>query len=135
MRRRPLLTLAAVVYFGAMVGLAFVPGSAANRQFWLWPFAAFVPVGVLLTVVLGRRRWWAAFGFSMLGSAWLEAAQSIWMPVGYAEAPDVAWSTLGAATGIVIALLVTTGAPTQVSAARPRAVAGRVSQHPDSSRP
>lgn len=132
--QRPLITLAAAVYLGAVVGLAFVPGSAANRQFWLWPFAAFLPVGILLTIVLGRRRWWAALGFSVLGSAWLEAAQSIWMPVGYAEPVDVAWSTLGAATGVFVALLVTTGALPQVSG-RSRSTDGRVSQHPGRPRP
>lgn len=96
----------AALYFCAVVGLAFVPGSAANRALWYWPFAAFVPVGILLLLLLGRRRWWAAIAFGMLGSVWIEAAQSVWMPVGYAEAIDVVWASAGASAGVLIAVAV-----------------------------
>lgn len=101
--RRFLLTGIAAVYFGALIGLAFVPGSASNRALWVWPFVAFVPVGILLVLLLGRRRWWAAIGFAVLGSAWIEAAQSIWMPVGYAEVIDVVWASAGAVAGVALA--------------------------------
>lgn len=131
--RRLILTPVAALYFGALVGLAFVPGSAANRAFWLWPFAAFIPVGVLLVMLLGRRRWWAAIGFSVLGSAWLEAAQSIWMPVGYAEALDVAWATLGATVGVLVVLVLTSPAPRGAFARR--TTDEPISQHPGGSRP
>ena len=99
--------MSAALYFGTIIGLTFVPGSAANRVFWFWPFATFVPVGILLLLLLGRRRWWAALAFSALGAAWVEAAQSIWMPVGYAEAIDVVWATSGAVAGIAIAFVLT----------------------------
>jgi glycopeptide antibiotics resistance protein len=105
--RRYLLSVLAALYFGALVGLAFVPGSAANRSFWFWPFAAFVPVGILLLLLLGRRRWWAAMAFGVLGSAWIEAAQSVWMPVGYAETWDVVWSAAGGVAGVLFAYLLT----------------------------
>lgn len=111
--RRFMITFIAAIYFGALIGLTFVPGSAANRAFWLWPFAAFVPVGILLLLVLGRRRWWAAVAFAVLGSGWIEAAQSVWMPLGYAEAMDVVWSGAGATLGVGIAYLAT--APRRVS--------------------
>ncbi len=105
--RRYLLTGIAAIYFGALVGLTFVPGSASNRALWIWPFVAFVPVGILLLLLLGRRRWWAAVGFAVLGSAWIEAAQSVWMPAGYAEIADIAWASSGAVAGIVVAALLT----------------------------
>lgn len=105
--RRYLLTGIAAVYFGALVGLTFVPGSASNRAMWIWPFVAFVPVGILLLLLLGRRRWWAAVAFAVLGSAWIEAAQSVWMPQGYAELWDMLWATLGAAAGVLLASALT----------------------------
>jgi glycopeptide antibiotics resistance protein len=107
MWRRFLVSVIAALYFGALIGLTFVPGSAANRIAWFWPFAAFVPVGILLVLLLGRRRWWAALAFSVLGAAWIEAAQTVWMPAGYAEAADVMWASAGAITGVVIVLIVT----------------------------
>lgn len=105
--RRYILTAIAAIYFGALVGLTFVPGSASNRTLWVWPFVAFVPVGILLVLLLGRRRWWAAIAFAVLGSAWIEAAQSIWMPLGYAEIIDVVWASSGAITGVAIAVVLT----------------------------
>jgi glycopeptide antibiotics resistance protein len=104
--RHTLLIAGAALYFLALIGIAFVPGSGANRTLWVWPFAAFIPVGIFLALLLGPRRWWAAIGFSLLGAAWLEAAQSIWMPVGYAEAIDVLWATLGATVGITASILI-----------------------------
>lgn len=105
--RRYLLTGVAAVYFGALVGLTFVPGSTADRELWLWPFVAFVPVGILLVLILGRRRWWAAVAFSVLGSAWIEAAQTVWMPAGYAKVSDIVWASCGALAGIVVTFAMT----------------------------
>lgn len=105
--RRFLLVTVSALYFGGLIGLAFVPGSAANRAFWLWPCAAFVPVGLLLVLLLGRRRWWAALAFALLAAAWLEAAQSVWMPPGYADMADVLWSAIGAVLGLVLGVTVT----------------------------
>jgi len=105
--KRYIVTGIAAIYFGALVGLTFVPGSAANRQLWVWPFFAFVPVGILLVMLLGRRRWWAAAAFVVLGSAWIEAAQSVWMPAGYAELADIVWASSGGIAGIVVAVILT----------------------------
>ena len=105
--RRYILTGIAAVYFGALVGLTFVPGSTADRGLWVWPFVAFIPVGILLVLLLGRRRWWAAIAFAVLGSAWIEAAQTVWMPVGYASVADIAWAGSGAVAGAVVAFALT----------------------------
>ncbi|MBX3098718.1 MAG: VanZ family protein [Salinibacterium sp.] len=104
--KRYILTGIAAIYFGALVGLTFVRGPAFDRGLWVWPFVAFLPVGILLVLLLGRRRWWAAVAFAVLGSAWIEAAQSIWMPVGYAQAIDIAWASLGAVAGIAATVAV-----------------------------
>jgi hypothetical protein len=57
-------------------------------------------------LLLGRRLWWAALGFSALGAAWIEAAQSVWMPAGYAAAEDVLWASLGATAGLLVAVII-----------------------------
>jgi hypothetical protein len=98
--RRTLLVVVAVVYIGGLVGLAFVPGSIMNRSSWLAQVVLFIPVGVLLALLMGRRRWWAAVVFATLGGAWLEAGQSVWMPVGYANLMDLFWVTFGAVLGV-----------------------------------
>lgn len=104
-RARPLLSMIAALYFGSLIGLAFVPGSAANRAWALWPFLVFVPVGILLLLLLGARHWWSALGFGTLGAAWVEAAQTIWMPVGYADAWDAVWASAGVVVGVSVAVL------------------------------
>lgn len=100
--RRYILTGVAAVYFGALVGLAFLPAPGAERVLWVWPFVAFLPVGALLLAILGPRRWWASIAFVVLGAAWVEAAQSVWMPVGYAAGIDIVWASLGGALGVVV---------------------------------
>lgn len=99
-RRRHFLSVVAALYFGLLVGLTFTPGSAAARESWILPTVLFVPVGLLLTLLMGRRRWWVAVGFGMLGAAWVEAAQTIWMPEGYASVIDIVCSSAGAILGV-----------------------------------
>lgn len=103
MSRRRLLAVAfAVLYIGAIVWLTFLPQSGSAGISGLWSFVALLPVGAMLLMLLGPRRWWLALGFGALGAAWIEAAQSVWMPVGYANPIDVLWGTLGAAAGLGI---------------------------------
>ena len=126
--RRALLTALAVVYFSALIGLAFMPISTAARSVWCWPMLAFVPVGALLILLLGPRRWWAAIAFAVLGASWIEAAQSIWMPVDYSQAMDAVWASLGATAGVALTWLALRSAP-QPAAPYP-AVGPAASPHP-----
>lgn len=107
-RRRHFLSVVAALYFGMLVALTFTPGSAAARESWVLPLILFIPVGFLLTLLMGRRRWWVAVGFGMLGAAWVEAAQTIWMPPGYASALDILCSSGGAVLGVVLGVLLLT---------------------------
>jgi len=108
MRRRHLiLSGVAALYFAMIVVCAFVPESALNCAFWCWQLLAFLPVGTLLLLVMGRRRWWASITFGILGTAWLEAAQWVWMPAGYASAMDVVWGSVGVTMGVLIAVIAT----------------------------
>jgi len=102
MRRRLSLDLPASLYFGTLVGCAFLPVDWTQQP--EWAFFSFIPVGVFLLLLFGRRRWWAAIGFGALVAAWVEAAQSVWMPAGYAEGSDVAWSIVGCAIGVAATL-------------------------------
>jgi uncharacterized membrane protein YccC len=104
MRRRLSLDLPASLYFGTLAGCAFLPTDVTQRP--EWAFFTFIPVGVFLLLLLGRRRWWVAIGFGALAAAWVEAAQSVWMPAGYAEASDVGWSIVGCAIGVAATLVV-----------------------------
>ncbi len=106
MRRRHYLALVAALYFGLLVALTFMPGSEAARRSWILPILLFVPVGLLLTLLMGRRRWWVALGFGILGAAWVEAAQTLWMPAGYASVEDIAMSAIGAAAGVCLGVVV-----------------------------
>ncbi|MDH6181313.1 peptidoglycan/LPS O-acetylase OafA/YrhL [Microbacteriaceae bacterium SG_E_30_P1] len=105
-RRRHLLVLVAFLYIGMLVGLTFVPGATSGRQWWWLPVVLFMPVGFLLTLMMGRRRWWVAIGFGVLGAAWVEAAQTIWMPDGSASVLDIVLSSIGAVLGVVIGVIV-----------------------------
>lgn len=105
--RRYLLSGIAALYFGALIGLTFMQGTQPVRTYWVWSFVLFIPVGLLLTFMFGRRRWWVAVGFGVLGAAWIEAAQVIWMPEGYASVEDLGWASLGVVLGVGLALLAT----------------------------
>lgn len=98
-RRRLLVSIFAVLYIGVLVWLTFVP---AQEFSGLWSFLALLPVGALLLVLLTPHRWWIALGFGVLGAAWIEAAQSVWLPPGYASALDVLWGAVGAGVGVVL---------------------------------
>lgn len=66
----------------------------------MWTAVAFIPVGAFLVCMFGRRRWWAALAFSVVAAAWLEAAQTVWMPAGYANVIDILLASVGAGVGV-----------------------------------
>jgi glycopeptide antibiotics resistance protein len=114
-QRRVILGVVATLYFAVVIWLAFMPDSVTNGGEWYWTFAVFGLVGILLLLIMGRRRWWAAIGFGALGAAWVEAGQSVWMPVGYASAMDVVLGSTGAIAGVLVTYALTAPHP----AARP----------------
>ncbi|MGV8857521.1 VanZ family protein [Rhodoglobus sp.] len=99
-RSRFVVALCAALYFAVLASLAFVNAPGANGRYWLWPILAFIPVGAFLVCLFGRRRWWAALAFSVVAAAWLEAAQTVWMPAGYANVTDILLAALGAGLGV-----------------------------------
>ncbi|MGV8877172.1 MAG: VanZ family protein [Rhodoglobus sp.] len=105
-RSRLVAVLCAALYFATLASLAFVIAPGASDRSWLWIVLLFIPVGFFLVGIFGRERWWVALAFSVVAAAWLEAAQTVWMPAGYADGIDILLATLGAAVGVVTAVAV-----------------------------
>jgi len=103
-RARSVLSAVVTLYLTALICLAFVPRgdtvipSEASAAF------QFALASILLVSLLGRGRWWVALGFAVLGASWIEAAQSVWMPPGYALMTDAIAGTIGATVGTLVAV-------------------------------
>lgn len=67
--------------------------------------AMLVPVALLLTFLLGRRRWWLAVALCAGASLGVEALQSF-MPGRVASVPDIVANSLGACLGALLAVAV-----------------------------
>ncbi|MCY7411865.1 MAG: VanZ family protein [Salinibacterium sp.] len=103
-RARSLLSVVAALYLVALIGLAFIPRGATVLPSEAAACIQFALASVLLVMLLGRRRWWVALGFAVLGAGWIEAAQSVWMPTGYAGITDVIAGTVGAVIGVLVTI-------------------------------
>jgi glycopeptide antibiotics resistance protein len=90
----------AAIYLGMIVLLAFVPWRLGAECPWYLNVLFFLPVGVLFTVLFTPHRWLIAVAFGVLGAAWIEAAQAIWMPEGYGRVEDTFWGAIGVLAGI-----------------------------------
>ncbi len=101
-RTRSLLSVVAALYLTTLICLAFVPRAETAIPSEASAALQFALASVLLVLLLGRRRWWVALGFAVLGASWIEAAQSVWMPSGYALMTDVIAGTMGATIGAVV---------------------------------
>lgn len=129
-RRHPILTAVTLGYLGVVCWLTLTPSMNADQSSWLWALyrmvrdyeptqwvtfdgvefvvnvLLFVPLGMLFLLVLGRRRWWAAILFGILGSCWIELAQYLWLPDRTADVRDVVSNGIGIVIGVVIAAVV-----------------------------
>ena len=99
---RSVLSAVVALYLIALIWLAFVPRGDTGIPSEASAAFQFALASVLLVLVLGRRRWWVALGFAVLGASWIEAAQSVWMPPGYALMSDVIAGTIGATVGVLV---------------------------------
>ncbi|WP_104193265.1 VanZ family protein [Cryobacterium sp. Y82] len=68
--------------------------------------ALFIPVGLLLVVLAGARRWWLGPVIGALISAMIELGQLVFLPERFATVNDVVANSLGAVIGTVLALIV-----------------------------
>ena len=66
--------------------------------------AIFVPFGLLLVLLAGRRRWVLVVFVGVLTSCWIELAQSIWIPSRAADGRDVLANSAGVLVGALLAV-------------------------------
>ncbi|HWR85754.1 MAG TPA: hypothetical protein VN200_07160 [Rhodoglobus sp.] len=100
-RIRLLISCVTAGYLLLLVWLTFMPSADGRPPASVWMLVGFAPVGALLVLLLGSRRWWSAAGFGVLGAAWVEAAQTIWLPI-YASGWDVLMGGAGVVLGVAI---------------------------------
>ena len=101
-----LVMVLTVTYLAVVVLLAFVHWTQGADCPWYLNVLFFLPVGVLLTLLFSPRRWLVAVAFGVLGAAWIEAAQAIWMPEGYGRVEDTFWGAIGIVAGVAGVLIV-----------------------------
>lgn len=131
LKRHPIISVATFAYLGVVCWLTLNPAINSPEGSWLWwlyrslerwgptswvTFAGvefvinvivFVPVGVLFLLFFGRRLWWVAIVFGVLGSCWIELAQYLWITERTADARDVLSNSIGIAIGVIAALAFT----------------------------
>ena len=132
LRRHPILSVVTLAYLGALAWLTLTPSDASERTFSLLhrivqtlqsdastefltydrvEFVAnvvlFVPMGVFVVLLLGRRLWWAGIFAGVLASCWIELAQGIWLSDRVSDPRDLVSNGLGTLLGVLLALLVT----------------------------
>jgi cyanate permease len=119
-RRHPALCVVAAIYFVGLALLCLTPNSVVARTGggirrivpWASASAAevvvslalFIPVGVLLVLITGRRRWVTVIVVGVLASCWLRLAEMVWMPKEHIGVGSVMPHMAGTALGVAIAL-------------------------------
>ena len=67
--------------------------------------ALFIPIGLLVTQFVSRRRWWLAVATGLTTSVAIEAVQFLLLSERHASLRDVVNNTLGALLGALVALM------------------------------
>jgi len=105
-RSHPILAIVTALYLALIATFTFIGGDDEQPPSPVWALVVFIGVGLLLTALSSPRRWWVALGFGWLGAAWIEAAQSVWRPPGYASIVDLAFGALGTVIGVGLVVAV-----------------------------
>lgn len=85
--------------------------------------ALFVPIGVLVLLLLGRRWWWVGVVVGLVLTLCIEGAQQF-LPARFPDVRDLVANTAGAAIGALLALLVTTPAAIRARTRHPAPTGG-----------
>ena len=64
--------------------------------------AFFAPVGLIVVLLVGGRRWWLGVVVGLLGSVTVELGQHFFLPSRFATVDDVIANTLGALIGSIV---------------------------------
>ena len=93
----------------ALIDWLQVHGAPEGVRYSLVEFIAnivlFVPVGLFVVIMAGRRGWWLAVLAGFAASCTIELGQLIFLPDRFATLADVLANTLGAAVGAVLGLV------------------------------
>ena len=119
-RRHPALCVVAAAYVAALALLCLTPnglvrwGALRLRTLAPWVSAdalefvigvlVFLPLGVLLVLIVGRRGWFGVLVFGVVASCWVQLATMVWMPDGVGGARSVVAHIAGTAAGVGLAL-------------------------------
>ncbi len=139
--RHPILSVTTLAYLAIVGWLTLSPQAAPVNTSLLWRLAEFferyaatdwitfslleflanvalfVPFGLFLVLLLGRRLWWLAIALGVLATAGIEFAQQY--IVGRVSDPrDLLANTSGAILGAVLALVLTAAKARRIAAAR-----------------
>ena len=128
-RLRRIAALAAVAYAGALALIAFWPtpvdkpierpirravdwSQTHGAEVVTYPFiesmanvALFIPVGFLLVLILGARRWWLSLLLGAALSTAIELGQHYFLSARFSTIHDVYANTTGTIVGILAGLL------------------------------
>jgi glycopeptide antibiotics resistance protein len=66
----------------------------------------FIPLGLLLVLMLGRRHWFGVLFVGLITSCWIELAQSVWLPMREADPRYIAAHVAGTTVGIIVAVAI-----------------------------
>lgn len=66
----------------------------------------FVPLGVLVTLLIGVRRWWLPVAIGFIASMGIETVQALFLPARTASVDDVLSNTAGALLGTLVGIVV-----------------------------
>lgn len=66
----------------------------------------FLPIGLFLLLLLGRRRWWLAILLGIVLTVSIETAQ-LFLPERVSDVRDIIANSIGGTIGVILALLVT----------------------------
>jgi hypothetical protein len=66
----------------------------------------FLPLGLLVVLLVGARRWWVGALAGLVVSACIETGQAVFLPARFASLDDVLSNTSGAAIGALVGVVV-----------------------------
>ncbi|MFJ3380063.1 VanZ family protein [Curtobacterium sp. NPDC090217] len=66
----------------------------------------FLPLGLLVVLLVGARRWWVGAAAGLVLSACIETGQAVFLPARFASLDDVLSNTSGAVIGALVGVVV-----------------------------
>ncbi|HEV7950700.1 MAG TPA: VanZ family protein [Glaciihabitans sp.] len=145
--RHPVLSLATLLYLGVVAYITLGPqplDDGGNSLVWRaldvfaryeatdWitysrlefgaNVAMFVPIGLFFLLLFGRRLWWLSILFGVALTVGIEFAQ-MFIPARVSDPRDLVANSVGAAIGVLLALILTASKARKIKIARKSAAA------------